>query len=44
MNLDQLVNFLNHVMVWIEPSNPIKVEIYQMIRNLKAKRTQEQGQ
>jgi hypothetical protein len=44
MSLDQLINFLNHVMVWIEPSNPIKVEVFQMIQNLKAQRTQGQGQ
>jgi len=38
MSIDDLVNFLNHVMVWIEPSNPIKIEVYQMIQNLKAQR------
>jgi hypothetical protein len=36
MSIDDLINFLNHVMVWIEPSSPIKMEVFQMIQNLKA--------
>jgi hypothetical protein len=38
VNHNDLINFLNHVMVWIEPSNPVKTEIYQVIQQLKAQR------
>jgi hypothetical protein len=38
VNPDELINFLNHVMVWIDPSNPVKVEIYQVIQRLKSQR------
>jgi hypothetical protein len=38
MSLEEQINFLNHVLVWIDPSNPIKVELFQVIQQLKAQR------
>jgi hypothetical protein len=35
MNLEEQIRFLNHILVWIDPNNPMKMELYQVIQQLK---------